>query len=489
MDETKGSKLPKNVKQVGQAPAGQKVYLEDYVVTYLKQMLVEEKKMKTSILYGHKEIIEDELYWFVSGAIEAETDFFMEKTIINEETWQKVNALSGRYFENMTVLGWAMAGPEPEADLQEQILRTQKTYFRPDQKLFFVYLTDEKQENLYLYEKGKMKLQSGYYIYYDKNECMQNYMVSLRAAERHPEEFEADHALRHIRENREEKKIQRNRRKTTALVTCFGMILVTTIMIIGITMLNNYEKMQSMEKVLYQISGKIDERDSGDDTLQTAAAPADTYAETVLAENAQGLSESETVGVGQAVSEDPAKEEQLTGGVANEQVALEQETGQPEMTGDGSKQENVDTVGDTGLEEEQAADNAETPEKSAGDAITDDETDGEESRSDPEAGETAEQDTKQEEAAATDEVEKDDTTQEDTSQEDALQEDALQDAPEKVETIRQETQTSYVIQKGDTLAGICMKYYGNLSRIDEICSINGIENRDNIFYGQKITLP
>ena len=227
--------------------------------------------------------------------------------------------------------------------------------------------------------------------------------------------------------------------------------------------------------MLYQISGKIDERDSGDDTLQTAAAPADTYAETVLAENTQGLSESETVGVGQAVSEDPAKEEQLTGGVANEQVALEQETGQPEMTGDGSKQENVDTVGDTGFEEEQAADNAETPEKSAGDAITDDETDGEESRSDPEA----EQDTKQEEAAATDEVEKDDTTQED----------ALQDAPEKVETIRQETQTSYVIQKGDTLAGICMKYYGNLSRIDEICSINGIENRDNIFYGQKITLP
>ena len=29
MDETKGSKLPKNVKQVGQAGVGQKVYIED----------------------------------------------------------------------------------------------------------------------------------------------------------------------------------------------------------------------------------------------------------------------------------------------------------------------------------------------------------------------------------------------------------------------------------------------------------------------------
>ena len=42
--------------------------------------------------------------------------------------------------------------------------------------------------------------QGGYYIYYERNESMQNYMVSLRAAERHPEEFEADRAAHQFRE-------------------------------------------------------------------------------------------------------------------------------------------------------------------------------------------------------------------------------------------------------------------------------------------------
>lgn len=438
MDETKNSKLPKNVKQIGQAPDGHKVYMEDYVITYLKQMLVEEKEMKVSILYGHKEIFEDELYWFVSGAVEAETDFFMERTVINEESWQKVNELAGHFFRDMTVLGWAIARPETADDMSEQILRTQKTFFRADQKLFFEYITDEKQENLYVFEKGKMRLQSGYYIYYDRNERMQNYMVSLRATERHPEEFEADRTMRQIRENREQKREQRSRRKTTTLLTCFSMILVTTIMIIGVTMLNNYEKMQSMERVLYQISGKIDQADHMEEASVQAPDPAD---------NLQIEAQETLAGVSaQVLQEEP---EIMTDGGAPVTDGQAQETEDGQAQKEQTQPERDTQVAEEDMQSEEDA------------QVTEEDTQAEEDTQTAEEGAQSEEDAQ-------------------------MQEDPAKSA---VETIQQESGTTYLIRKGDTLVGICMQYYGNLSHLEEICTINGIEDKNSIFYGQKIYLP
>ena len=151
-------------------------------------------------------MIEDELYWFVNGAVEAQHDFFMEKTIIDEESWKKVNEMAGKFFPELTVMGWAITREDSTEDLEEQIMRTQRQFFRPDQKLYFEYITSDKTEALYLHEKGKRNMLSGYYIYYERNECMQNYMVSLRTRERHPEEMNADHAARQFREVCQEKK-------------------------------------------------------------------------------------------------------------------------------------------------------------------------------------------------------------------------------------------------------------------------------------------
>ena len=48
---------------------------------------------------------------------------------------------------------------------------------------------------------------------------------------------------------------------------------------------------------------------------------------------------------------------------------------------------------------------------------------------------------------------------------------------------------SYIVQKGDTLIGICVKRYGSDTRVSEICSLNNIENPDDIKVGEKIFLP
>ncbi len=404
IEVVKEGKTPKNIRQIGQVSGNQKVYLEDYVITYLKQPPAPDETMRVVILYGRKEMMGDELCWFVNGAVSAEKDFFMEKTVIDQESWQRVNEMAGRFFPELTVLGWAIVGNESTKEIEEQILRTQKQFFRPDQKLYFEYNMDEKEEYIYLFEKGKMRQQSGYYIYYERNECMQNYMVSLRAAERHPEEFEADRAAHQFRERASEKKQEIHRRRSATLMTCLSLALMLVIMIIGVAMLNNYEKMQNMEQVLYQISGKID---------QSAEAEEAAEMQEVVVQEQPGSETAEVI-------DEPAPS------VSREELSQNSEKEEPEV-----------------MEEESAV-----PEED----VSEPDMENEEEMSEP------------------------------------AEENVEEAEPQEV-TPTSAQQTVYVIQKGDTLAKICMKYYGNLSNMDKICEMNGIADKDNILYGQKLILP
>lgn len=47
----------------------------------------------------------------------------------------------------------------------------------------------------------------------------------------------------------------------------------------------------------------------------------------------------------------------------------------------------------------------------------------------------------------------------------------------------------YVVQAGDSLAGICRKIYHTTAMMDELCEINDIDDPDAIFAGQRLSLP
>ena len=52
-----------------------------------------------------------------------------------------------------------------------------------------------------------------------------------------------------------------------------------------------------------------------------------------------------------------------------------------------------------------------------------------------------------------------------------------------------QSQSSYTVKYGDTLADICEKYYGTLDMVEEICRLNQIDDANKIVPGQKIVLP
>ena len=47
----------------------------------------------------------------------------------------------------------------------------------------------------------------------------------------------------------------------------------------------------------------------------------------------------------------------------------------------------------------------------------------------------------------------------------------------------------YIVQKGDSLVGICRKIYQTTAMMEKLCEANNIEDMDAIYAGQYLTLP
>lgn len=60
---------------------------------------------------------------------------------------------------------------------------------------------------------------------------------------------------------------------------------------------------------------------------------------------------------------------------------------------------------------------------------------------------------------------------------------------EAEEGVSEGKQSEYIVKEGDTLAGICKKFYGTADRLKEISEHNHITNMDHIAPGQKLYLP
>lgn len=61
--------------------------------------------------------------------------------------------------------------------------------------------------------------------------------------------------------------------------------------------------------------------------------------------------------------------------------------------------------------------------------------------------------------------------------------------PKQAEDTDADPLNVYIVQKGDTLAGICKAFYGSTSRMEEIKGINQIPDENWIYAGQELLLP
>lgn len=451
--------LPKNIRQIGEGGQDRKIYIEDYAVTYMHQLANDRKEgtqRAAAILLGEVQRAGKNRYIFINGALAVdELDF-------GEEMWDKVQQQMMEYFDGREIVGWYLGEEESTLIATEEMQRIHESQFPGEDQILILRDFTENESAVFALESGRLVAQRGYYIYYEKNIMMQEYMVAMNKDRSVEEETEVkDDAVQSFRkkiaeEKKEKKEKQENKESdkqpiTTKLLYAASSFLVLTVLIIGVTLINNYDKMKDMEMALAGISESMGGKGTGaegDADSVSAMAPVQTKTE-------KEQSVSEKNAAIDKNKEDSSRE-------TEPQPATEEANGVK------------------GNQETEAA-------KDNGQQAKSDEANSTEAAKDTNAVASESQDSNAAQSGQTQQTEQADQ-QDKTSQ--AQQNDA-QNQTDPVKQPARETmgRASYVVKDGDTLATISEMYYGTLDKVEDICSLNGITDKNTILPGQKIVLP
>lgn len=202
--------LPKNIRQIG-SPAGHtKVYIEDYVITFLNSLSMDKNTyVRGAILFGEKKQIGNDLVIFIRGAIEGQNlELDLDETVFDDEVWREIYQQKERLFSGLDVIGWALLRMGFSVRLNDKIKKTHFENFPGEGKVLYMMDDLEGEDAFYVFRGEDLSRQSGYYIYYEKNPMMQNYLVERRQDIKEVQTYE-----KMMESRRDEKLIQQFREK------------------------------------------------------------------------------------------------------------------------------------------------------------------------------------------------------------------------------------------------------------------------------------
>lgn len=204
--------LPKNIRQIG-SPAGRtKVYIEDYVITFLNSLSMDKNTyVRGAILFGEKRRIGNDLVIFIRGAIEGQNlELDLDETVFNGEVWREIYQQKDRLFYGLEVLGWALSRMGFSVRLNDKIKKTHFENFPGEGKVLYMMDDLEGEDAFYVFRGDDLVRQNGYYIYYEKNPMMQNYLVERRESMKEAQSYE-----KMMESRRDEKLIRQFREKVS----------------------------------------------------------------------------------------------------------------------------------------------------------------------------------------------------------------------------------------------------------------------------------
>ncbi len=399
--------IPVNTRTIG-APEGIYIlYLEDYVHTFIKKLLSDNNTQCVSM--GEKQ----------------NQEYQIEKTL------QQDIALYGRSVEENGRYRIVISGAAVLDGGREKIQQMNDTYFPSCAYIgnAGISLNKDSRLRLELTLRSTKVILDDFYIYYDQNEEMQNYLIEWNTTRENDKSKEilspTEHDTR-VRSNTSDaarlsritQAYNREEAKVSFMwnvmnVLCLGFVVC--VMAYGIISVNNYNKMQSMQaNIDYCLAFVAENTSFHMNATQTASSPQqNVQTENVSAKQEETQENEVYTDVTQAVA--PT--------VETEPSAQDSQPAQEMMQSE------------------------ETPQ------------------------------TTQALAQAVVSEAQDNSTQ------------PVMDTNAQPTQEQSSTPQYYVVRKGDTLRTICYEIYGDYSRVDEICQWNNIDNPNNILYGQKLLLP
>lgn len=423
--EQEKRELPKNIRQIGSPDIGDRIYIENKVHEYMHPYDALQEKT-VYVLLGRFENNLGRQCVFVEAAICLEEIAFEgECPVWSDDSWAYLYKKLKHAYDNMVIVGWAMDIRGQLPNLTVAIEKLHRTYFGGEHQILYLMDSLEKEDAFYSLKNGYLKRRAGYYIYYEQKQSDLSAVIE--------EKQEKDTEIKEEEYEKERTNSYRNylrkKEQKTKLIPSYGLSILLFFVVcgLGFAAFQNHQKMNAMETALMQMN-------------HAAATETETGTET------------------------PASEENVT-------VKVES------VEGNIAPQDDTQTAGQNGMQtdvtqlpaESDAADSTQTAEQ---DNTTADTTLA-----------TAESVTTQSDAQTT--TENNTAQQTDTQTNNAT----AQTSAASSEAAQYLSQGYYIVQKGDSLVGICRKVYNTTAMMDKLCETNEIENPDAIYEGQYLTLP
>lgn len=449
-------KLPKNVRQIGDPDQVVRLYVEDYVNTYLKRLYPSGRQtMRVGVLLGSVEQYDGTPYIFIDGAMELEdVETEGEKILFSESSWKKLYSAMETAFPKRTVQGWFLCGG-PSSQLSPlNYWKQHSQYFAGKNQLMYLNHGLEGEEAVYVTSEDGFYRLKGHYIYYERNQMMQDYMISRKDVRR-VESGSHEKVIKDFRQRMTARKEQAGARQRTAGV--LGMacgILSVAVLAGGVVLMNNYQKMRQMEGVLASVLPVgVSDWQEYQEELEEAPdfiieeRPGNVYPTAGTEDGGQAAVGQDNLGTGAETGTEAG---------AGAGQGTEQGTEEGADMGAGSGAETGTTPSPETMSSEDAFSSGQASQAPLDNLV------GMGKESEPE---------KQEEVLG-----------EGDAKETIL-------PPVDYDAAEANGYRIYEIGEGETLYGICWKEYGDLSRLEEICRLNALEDVDHILAGQRLILP
>ena len=135
-----GITLPKNIRQIG-APSGNKrIYIEDYVMTYLNQLAnPNSTDARGAILVGEYVKGARGEVLFISGAVPAQNlELDLEESTFDGTTWSLIYQEVKNHFPDLEVVGWFLSRMGFSTTVNDIIVKLHMDNFAGEEKVLYI---------------------------------------------------------------------------------------------------------------------------------------------------------------------------------------------------------------------------------------------------------------------------------------------------------------------------------------------------------------
>ncbi len=251
-------KLPRNFRQIGSGEDYRKVYIEDYVMTYIRKLWEQDgQEYQAGVLMGNCKKYGGETYLFISGAVRAEgVEQEGSDLKFTDKVWTDLYEKIKQYFNSLEIVGWFYARNDSVREIGSGLFQTHVDNFGGIDKVLFLIDKSEKEEEFYAYENGQLVRLSGYYVYYEKNEQMQEYMVEQAPSESVDKQNE-DRVTSNYRLLVQEKQDTHTKKKLSGTLYTICTCLVIVVLAAGTLLVQDYDRMKQLENQVHQLAVSV----------------------------------------------------------------------------------------------------------------------------------------------------------------------------------------------------------------------------------------